>query len=90
MGEADVHVVMWFLVASLGAWAVRTLRQRAGVLAAAWVAGALVEVAQAVFTTRSAEWTDLAGNTVGVLAASALVAICALRGSEGVARGRAA
>jgi VanZ family protein len=71
--EADTHAVLWFVLALGAVSLVRTRRQRTWVLVALWLFGALVEVLQEAFTTRSAEWGDLAGNTVGVLAAAAVV-----------------
>lgn len=78
-GEADVHVAMWFTVAVCAWWALRSVRHPAVVLAGVWLLGASIEVAQATFTTRAAEWSDLAGNTLGIAGAAVLCAVVARR-----------
>jgi hypothetical protein len=82
-GEADVHVVMWFAVACAAAMAVRSVRHRVFALGLVWLFGALVEVAQAAFSTRSAQWGDLVGNTVGVAVAMAVVFVASKRRADG-------
>ena len=78
-GEADVHVVMWFTVACAAALAVRSFRNRLVALGLSWLFSALVELAQAAFTTRSAQWGDFMGNTVGVAIAAVVVLVASKR-----------
>ena len=73
LDEADVHAVMWFVVATLGLCIVRGWRARVAVAVATICAGGVIELMQAAFTQRSAEWIDVAGDALGVFAAGVLV-----------------
>ena len=71
--EADVHVLLWFLAGLAAVFAVRTWRSR-GVLIAALVAySGLLEVAQTLTPSRTAQWTDFASNVVGIMSAALVV-----------------
>lgn len=79
VGEADVHAAMWCAVAVLVGLMARSWRARGSAWLAVWLAGGAVELCQAAFTTRSAEWGDVAGNTFGIALAIVLVAAVQLR-----------
>ena len=74
LGEADVHAAMWCAVAVVVGVMARTWRARGAAWLAVWSAGAAVEVCQAVFTARSAEWGDVVGNSIGIALAVVVVA----------------
>ena len=68
--EADVHVLLWFLAGIAAMLAVRTWRSRAILLATLVAYSGLLEAAQALTLNRTAQWTDFAANSFGLLAAA--------------------
>lgn len=76
--EADVHAVMWCAIAIVVGLMARTWRARGAAWLAVWAAGGAVELCQAAFTTRSAEWPDVFGNSVGIAVAIAVVSMASV------------
>jgi VanZ family protein len=76
--EADVHLLLWFLAGIVAMLAVRTWRSRAIVLAALLAYSALLEAAQSLTANRTAQWSDLAANSLGLMAAAAAAGLVGL------------
>lgn len=76
--EADVHVVLWFLAGIAAMFAVRTWRSRAILLGGLVAYSGLLEIAQSLTPIRTAQWTDFAGNAVGILVAAAVVGLAGM------------
>ena len=85
--DADVHTVLWFAAALALVWAMRPHGWRRLVAAAAalWVYTGLLEVAQRWVPSRTAQWIDLVGNGLGIVAGLAVgcVAIAVWRRARG-------
>jgi len=74
--EGDVHLIMWFVAAALLLLTVRRWRQRIPGLTVMWLYTGLLELLQSWLTTsRSAQWSDLGANALGIASAGAAVAI---------------
>ncbi len=73
--EADVHLVLWFLAGIAAMLAVHVWRPRLIMLGALVANSAVLEVAQTLTPDRAAQWTDLAGNVLGIMAAALVVHI---------------
>lgn len=80
--EADVHVLLWFLAGLAAMFAVRTWRSRWLILGALLAYSGLLEVAQALTPSRTAQWTDFASNVVGIMAAALVVLVTDLARSR--------
>lgn len=78
VADADIHVILWCLTGVALAWALRcaTWRRLAAGACAVFSYSAVVELAQHLTTSRSAQWIDVAGNAVGVI-----VGAVAMRGA---------
>jgi hypothetical protein len=64
-GDADAHLVLWFVAGALAVLAAN--RPTVWPAAMVWAWSVTVEALQPVVTeTRSAQWSDVAANTVGV------------------------
>ena len=72
--DADVHTVLWFGAALALVWAMRGhgWRRLMAAAAALWVYTGVLEVAQRWVPSRTAQWVDLAGNALGVVAGLAV------------------
>lgn len=84
-GEADVHVVLWFVAAFAAALTVRSWRSRRLVLLAVWLFSAAIEVVQSFTPHRTAQWGDLLGNAIGVCLAGGAVWLLTRRREPSVA-----
>ena len=75
VGDADVHVVLWFVAAALLVFALgrRPWRVMVAALGGLWAYAAVLEFCQRWVDARTPSWLDLIGNTIG-LAAGALAA----------------
>ena len=75
-GELDVHVVLWLVIGVVvsvlaGRWI--SVRGPLGVLLVLGCVSAAVEFLQPRVTLRTFEWTDLVGNTAGLLLAGVVL-----------------
>jgi VanZ family protein len=69
-GDADVHVLMWFVATLALVWAMRRHPWRR-LLAAAlvlWLCTGVLEIAQRWVSARTSQWIDFLGNGVGIVA----------------------
>lgn len=78
LGDAELHALAWALAAFLAAMAVGRAwvrRRPGGAAVPVWVWSVAVEALQPVVSTsRTFEWVDVAGNTVGVVAGTLVAA----------------
>ena len=74
VGDADLHVAMWFVAGAVTALAMGQWRRPGWWVVALWVWSLVLEVLQPVVSTvRGREWTDAVGNTVGIVTGVAVV-----------------
>ena len=74
--EGDVHLVMWFVAAALLVLTVRPWRSRLVGLCVMWLYTGLLELLQSWLTSsRSAQWSDLGANAMGIASAGAAMAL---------------
>jgi len=74
--EGDVHLIMWFVAAALLLLTLSRWRPRILGLTVMWLYTGLLELLQSSLTTsRSAQWSDLGANALGIASAGAAVAI---------------
>ncbi len=72
LSEADTHVVMWFVAGLAVVLTARHRGRRVQLAALLLAATAVIEFAQAAFTTRSAQWGDFVGGAIGLALALAI------------------
>jgi hypothetical protein len=74
VGDADIHLIMWFVAGVVITGAVYGRRRWGWWVVAVWGWSLLLEVLQPVVSTvRGREWIDAVGNTMGIALGAALV-----------------
>ena len=69
--DADVHLVLWLCAGVAAVLATTAWRYRAVLLAALVAYGGLLELAQFLTKTRTAQWGDFLGDAIGIVAGAA-------------------
>ena len=85
--DADVHLLLWFVAASVLWWALRSVAKgtRVASFVALWADTAGLELAQRWVPERTPQWTDLIANGLGIAAGATAGYLLSRRfGSTGV------
>jgi len=69
--DADVHLVLWLCAGVVAVLATTAWRYRAVLLVALVAYGGLLELAQFLTKTRTAQWGDFLGDAIGIVAGAA-------------------